>query len=197
MKKLLILIFISVTACKSTSQEFKDGDIIFHTSKSSQSKIIQEITNSKYSHVGIITKIHSELFVLEAVQPVKLTKLEIFINRGVAHKYTVMRYRGNISNMQQKKMSSAGKAMIGKPYDLQFKWNNDKIYCSELVWKIFDAGDIKLCETKRFNDYELTSKSAIKLIETRYKTNFNYNEIVVSPVQIANSNQLYIIFDNY
>lgn len=198
MKKLFFGIFVCLLCISCIdNQKFKDGDIIFHTSKSSQSKVIQEITKSKYSHVGIIITVNNELYVLEAVQPAKLTKLDLFINRGLDSKYTVMRYNTSISVDQIKKMKSFGKSLIGKPYDLQFKWDNDKIYCSELVWKIYNAGNIRLCEPKQFNDYDLTSKSVIKMIETRYKTNFNYNEMVVSPAQLAKSNQLHIIYDNY
>lgn len=34
--------------------DYKNGDIIFQTSKSNQSKAIQLATDSKYSHMGII-----------------------------------------------------------------------------------------------------------------------------------------------
>lgn len=62
-------------------QKVKIGDIIFQTSKSNQSKAIQLATNSKYSHMGIIYKINGQVFVYEAVQPVKLTALTKWINR--------------------------------------------------------------------------------------------------------------------
>lgn len=61
---------------------FQNGDIIFQTSKSSQSKAIQLATNSKYSHMGIIYETDGQFFVYEAVQPVKLTKLNDWIKRG-------------------------------------------------------------------------------------------------------------------
>lgn len=54
---------------------FQDGDIIFHTSTSSQSKAIQYATNSKYSHCGIIFYKGNVAYVLEAIQPVKFTPL--------------------------------------------------------------------------------------------------------------------------
>ena len=39
---------------ESKDVELKNGDLIFHTSQSSQSQAIQIATNSKYSHMGII-----------------------------------------------------------------------------------------------------------------------------------------------
>jgi len=101
-KPLLILIGILVISCnsndhqstdtipteiaqkdrKSISKELQNGDLIFHTSQSSQSQAIQIATNSKYSHMGIIYKDGKEYFVYEAIQPVQITKLDDWINRG-------------------------------------------------------------------------------------------------------------------
>lgn len=61
--------------------EFQNGDIIFQTSQSRQSKAIQLATNSKYSHVGIIYNNSNKLYVFETIQPVKITPLESLINR--------------------------------------------------------------------------------------------------------------------
>ncbi len=37
-------------------------------------------------------------------------------------------------------MRRVGETMAGKPYDLKFGWSDDLIYCSELVWKIYERG---------------------------------------------------------
>ena len=74
-------------------KEFKNGDIIFQTSKSSQSIAIQRATKSRYSHMGIIFENDSELYVYEAVQPVKFTLLREWINRGVDKHYVVKRLK--------------------------------------------------------------------------------------------------------
>ena len=59
----------------SFNNELKDGDLIFQTSRSSQSKAIQLATNSQYSHCGIVFKEGNSFYVFEAVQPVKRTPL--------------------------------------------------------------------------------------------------------------------------
>ena len=53
--------------------EIKNGDLIFQTSLSGQSKAIQLATKSKYSHCGLIFKDGNDFFVFEALQPVKHT----------------------------------------------------------------------------------------------------------------------------
>ena len=60
----------------------RDGDLIFQTSLSGQSRAIQEATGSKYSHCGIIYRDGCDYFVYEAVQPVKSTPLAQWIARG-------------------------------------------------------------------------------------------------------------------
>jgi uncharacterized protein YcfL len=74
MRKIILILFISFAfaGCKKTdtiihTAILKDGDIIFQTSQSAQSKAIQAATHSKYSHCGIIYKEGSNYFVFEAV----------------------------------------------------------------------------------------------------------------------------------
>ena len=77
---------------KNTSNtSLQDGDLIFHTSRSSQSKAIQIATKSKYSHMGMIYREVDEYYVYEAVQPVKVTPLQEWIDRGVDGKYVIKR----------------------------------------------------------------------------------------------------------
>ena len=52
------LVFTVLMSCLSNTaifaKGFQTGDIIFHTSKSSQSIVIQKATASPYSHMGMI-----------------------------------------------------------------------------------------------------------------------------------------------
>jgi len=47
---------------------FHNGDIIFQTSRSSQSKAIQLATNSKYSHMGIIYELMGSFMFTKATR---------------------------------------------------------------------------------------------------------------------------------
>ena len=53
--------------------QLRDGDLIFHTSLSVQSRAIQLATHSPYSRCGIAYKKGKNWQVFKAVQPVKLT----------------------------------------------------------------------------------------------------------------------------
>ena len=198
MKKILsslLLVFV-LNSCVSQTK-FKDGDIIFHTSKSSQSGVIQLLTKSKLSHCGIIFFKNGKPYVFEAVNPVKLTPLNVWINRGVGGKYKVVRVNQKIDNYSRDRMYRYAKSQLGKPYDIKFQWSDSKMYCSELVYKTYIAGDIRLGDCKLFRDYNISNPIVKKLIAQRFKNDFSKDEPVVSPVDLCYSDKVKLIYSNY
>ena len=178
----------------ASKQKFQNGDIIFQTSKSNQSNAIQLATNSKYSHMGIVYKIKGKHFVFEAIQPVKLTPLKDWINRGKNKHYVIKRLK-NVNTILTKevlaKMKQAGEKHKGKNYDLYFEWSDDKIYCSELVWKIYkEATGIEIGKLEKLASFDLTHKVVQQKIKERYGNKIPMNEVVISPVAIFNSDKL-------
>jgi uncharacterized protein YycO len=194
---LSIITLMCIISQSCISQDFKDGDIIFHTSKSSQSKMIQTVTNSKLTHCGIIFYQKGKPFVLEAVQPVKVTPLQQWINRGVGGKFIVSRVKTQLSKNQLNEMYTYGKSLIGKDYDFKFQWSDKKMYCSELVYKVYTAGDVFVGELKKFSDYNLNNKAVKDAIKSRYGNSININEMVITPVDIYRSSVVKTIYDNY
>ena len=69
----------------------QDGDVIFHTSKSSQSIAVQRATGSKYSHMGMIVYRKQKPFVFEAAGTVRLTPLDKWTARGTGQHFVVKR----------------------------------------------------------------------------------------------------------
>jgi len=208
-KPLLILIGILVISCnsndhqstdtipteiaqkdrKSISKELQNGDLIFHTSQSSQSQAIQIATNSKYSHMGIIYKDGKEYFVYEAIQPVQITKLDDWINRGKKSKYVVKRLKDGGKILTEEgiqKMKTIGQKYMGKNYDLRFEWSDDKIYCSELIWKIYkEAFNIEIGKLERFGDFDLSNNTVQNKVKERYGNEIPKDELVITPDRIV------------
>ena len=137
---------------------FKEGDLIFQTSLSSQSKAIQLATNSPLSHMGIIFMEEGKLFVYEAVQPVKLTPLDEWIDRGKDDHYVVKRLKNAKKILTEdaiSKLKNEGKKYLGKDYDIYFEWSDERIYCSELVWKMYyDALGIEIGKKEKLAKLE-------------------------------------------
>ena len=204
MKKTYYILFslIILISChsKTESTELQNGDIIFQTSKSGQSKAIQIATGSKYSHMGIIYKQGNDYFVYEAVQPVKLTPLSDWIKQGENGHYVVKRIK-NSENLLTPgtlaKMKQIGEKYAGKDYDLYFEWSDSRIYCSELVWKIYkEAIGLEIGKLEKLGDFNLTEKVVRQKLMERYGENIPKEELVISPASMFNSDQLITVFEN-
>jgi uncharacterized protein YycO len=180
--------------------EIKNGDLIFQTSLSGQSKAIQLATKSKYSHCGLIYKVVNDFYVFEAVQPVKWTPLDKWIARGKNGKYVIKRLKNAdqiLTPSTLTKMKQVGDTFNGKNYDLTFEWSDDEIYCSELIWKIYQrATGIEIGKLEKLSDFDLTNKAVKQKMKERYGDKIPTNEIVISPAAIFESDLLTTIKAN-
>ena len=196
MKKILVLFFVLlVYACSASAQYVpQDGDIIFQTSLSSQSYAIQTATKSRYSHVGIVYLNQGAPYVYEAVGPVKTTPLDQWIKRGEKGHFVVKRLKNAndvLTGKAVERMKSLGARYEGKPYDLTFEWSDDRIYCSELVWKIYkQALNIEIGTLQKMEDFDLSDPKVRFKVKERFGDNIPLEETVISPASIFNSSQL-------
>jgi hypothetical protein len=169
------------------------GAIIFQVSGSGQGKAIQIATGSTYSHCGILVQPDQtgQLYVLEAVQPVKITPFDRFVARGDNNGHYVIKQLKNDSLLtpeKQRQLLEAGKKYVGKDYDLYFGWGNDRIYCSELVWKLYkDILGIEVGKLQKLKEFELSHPIVQKKLKERYGNNIPYDEQVISPAAIFDS----------
>ncbi|WP_035648294.1 YiiX family permuted papain-like enzyme [Flavobacterium sp. ASV13] len=188
-------------AQNTVSDKIQDGDIIFQTSESPQCEAVRIATNSKFSHCGIIYKINGNLFVFEAVQPVKLTRLEDWIQHGKDNKYLVKRLKNAekvLTPSTLQKMKDYSQQFNGKEYDAYFEWTDTRIYCSELIWKIYkNAASIELSKLKQLKDFNLTDEKVQKILKERYGNEIPLEEKVVAPSDLADSDLLKTIIDTY
>ncbi|WP_136666964.1 YiiX family permuted papain-like enzyme [Flavobacterium sp. H122] len=183
------------------SEQVKEGDIILQTSESYQCEAVRLATNSKFSHCGIIFKDNDKTYVLEAVQPVKITPLDEWISHGKESDYLIRRCKNSEELLDSKKIESMktyGKNMLNKDYDLYFEWSDEKIYCSELVWKIYKEGaGIEICPFKKLKEFNLSNPKVKKIMKERYGNNVPLEENVIAPSQLAESKLLETVIDTY
>jgi cell wall-associated NlpC family hydrolase len=165
--------------------DVREGDIIFQTSQSQQSPLIQIATRSKITHCGIIVMKNGKPYVLETLKTLVITPLDKFIARGKDRKYWLKR-----SNKENIKIRYSN--YLGKSYDLAFKFDNGKYYCSELVYDIYQNQlGIELCKPKPVNDYLIMGINYLPEIKkAMQKRSITMNQYVVAPVDIFESNYL-------
>ncbi len=195
-----ILIIIMFLSSCNKGLILQNGDIIFQISKSRQSNAIQKATNSKYSHMGIIYIIDGDEFVYEAIQPVKITPIKKWINRGVNKHYVVKRlkdWKTLLTNKNLSKMKKIGEQYKGKSYDIYFEWSDERIYCSELVWKIYkNSIGVEIGDLKMLKSFNLSDPIVKKMMFERYKDKIPYNEKVISPKDMFDSDKLFTVISN-
>ncbi len=164
------------------AQPWRDGDIIFHTSRSAQSAAIQRATHSPYSHVGVIIFREGKPYVFEATSTVQYTPLSKWTMRGEGGRFVVKRLKRALTETDKSKLRTAARAYEGKPYDLYFEWSDQRIYCSELVWKVYHrALGLKLGELQKLREFDLTDAAVRAKMRERYGTNVPLDEPVISP----------------
>lgn len=189
-----VLVLVNCSQRPHANGDPQNGDLIFQTSQTDQSRAIQLATKSKYSHCGIIFFQGDRPFVFEAVQPVKATPLKEWIARGKNGHYVIKRL-GNAADVLTPevvaKMRSVGRSFMGKNYDLTFEWSDRKIYCSELIWKIYDrAAGVQLGKLQKLKDFDLSHPVVRKKIKERYGNKIPLEETVISPNSLLECGQL-------
>jgi len=67
------------------------------------------------------------------------------------------------------RMKKAGRRFLGKPYDLTFEWDDRRIYCSELVWKVYKEGlGIEVGQLAKLQDFDLSNPVVRRKMRERY-----------------------------
>ena len=165
--------------------DIREGDVIFHTSQSSQSPLIQIGTRSHITHCGIVVMKEGKPYVLETLKTLVLTPLDKFIVRGKDGKYWLKR-----SDKEDIKIDYAH--YLGKSYDFAFSFDNDIYYCSELVYDIYKKQlGIELAEPRQVKDYLILFTDRLPKIKRAMKRRgISKKQYAIAPVDIFNSGHL-------
>ncbi len=178
------------------SSKYKEGDVIFIQSQTSQAAALREATESVWTHVGLLIQRSGKWVVAEAVGPLKETPLADFIARSKNKSYRVYRYK----HFDAATMASALKARLpkyNKPYDIYFEWSQDRIYCSELTYHLMkDVTGFELGRIQKMKEMKLDGPYAQALIKKRLTDTgreLDPEEIIVTPVSQLEDEELTLI----
>lgn len=174
-----------MTATKDPIEDVREGDVIFQTSLSQQSPLIKMGTRSTITHCGVVVMKDGKPYVLETQKTLVLTTLKKFIARGKDGKY--WHKRPKLDNI---KIKYSG--YLGKSYDLAFKFDNGKFYCSELIYDVYlNQLGVELCKPKKIDDYLILGTHRIpKIKRAMEKRGITMEQYAVAPVDVFNSKEL-------
>jgi len=140
----------------------------------------------------------SKYVVYEAIQPLSITPFEEWKTRGLNQHYVVKRLkdRKNIITPPDImiKFQIYVDLHVGRDYDPYYEWSDERMYCSEYVWKTFERlFGVELAELRRLRDFDLSSDIVKDKLVERYDEAIPLNESVVAPIDIFNSELLYTV----
>jgi hypothetical protein len=197
---MLALFLLVGCSARAKTPDVREGDLVFHTSRSSQSQAIQRATGSKYSHMGIVLLRDGKPFVFEAVQTVRYTPLEKWLARGEGGHYIVKRLKSAKETLTAEnvgELRAAAAPFAGKPYDLTFEWSDSRIYCSELVWKMYQrALGIEIGSLEKLRSFHLDDPLVRAKMRERYGAKVPLDEPVIAPSAMFDSNLLETVAEN-
>jgi uncharacterized protein YycO len=205
-KRLCIMLFLGcclMIGLATQARELpvvQEGDIIFQTSRSAQSLAIQQATGSRYSHMGIILLRDGKPYVFEASATVRYTPLSSWIARGENKHIVVKRLKNAeqaLTPSAKLKIRKQAQSFAEKPYDALFSWSDERLYCSELVWKIYDrALGIQIGHLQKVREFNLGSPAVKQKLRERYGTQIPWDAPVISPKAMFDSPLLVTVIAN-
>lgn len=201
-----VALLLAVGAPVAFSEAFdpailRNGDLIFQTSRSGQSLAIQLATRSPWSHCGMVYVRDGKYFVYEASGKVKLSPLKRFIKKGEGRRFEVKRLRAADSLLTPenlRKLKTEGERFEGRPYDSFFGWADDRIYCSELIYKVYlNALGLRIGVTRKLRDFDLAHPAVAAKMKERYGAAPPLEEIVIAPSDMYLDAGLVTIYSNF
>jgi len=151
-----LFVFFFLAACGSPGPkgyDIHEGDIVFQSLPHCPLvDTIEGMTESPYSHCGIVERKNGDWYVIEAIGPVRETDIGSWIEHGRLGYFRAYRLRSDLATQAPKIIASA-LSYLGRPYDIHYEFDDSKIYCSELVYKAIDrATGAKVGKIQRIGD---------------------------------------------
>jgi hypothetical protein len=195
---LAVVSFAIGHSARPKGPELRDGDLVFQTSRSGQSAAVALATRSRLTHMGVVFLERGEPWVLEAVEPVKWTPFETWRRRGEGGRVFVKRLRDAGAVLTPEvigRMRSLGETWIGRRYDLQFRWDDDRLYCSELAYKLYErAAGISIGNVQRAGQMALGHPEVQRKLRERFgHTSFSPDEPVITPQAMFDDPRLVLV----
>ncbi len=138
---------------KLSEYQPRDGDIVFQSlPHGGLVDAIEGISNSRWSHCGVVVYEQRRWLVVEAIDEVRKTPLSLWLMRGRKGYFEAYRSVAPLP-ANYEPLHAALNHYLGRPYDYHYAPGDAEIYCSELVYDAYrDAFGLKLGEWQALSD---------------------------------------------
>lgn len=196
---LLALAPVPARAAGPLADVLRDGDLVLQQSTSPQSAALRAATGSPYTHVGMVFRRDGALAVIEAVEPVRWTPLAAWVDRGRDDVVVALRLRDPtpLENGGAAALRAAAEGYLGRHYDLLFGWGDDRLYCSELTYKAYDAAlGVQVGERAPVTSFDLAAPEVQALVQARTAGKLDLTERMVAPASLLADADLVVVWSN-
>jgi hypothetical protein len=134
------LVFTMLLSCQSILANYKTlqtGDILLLDMDCWSCALIEDETGGPYSHSGIVLNINGKIQIGQSLGQVYLLDFDYFKNfttKPIMH----LRPKSMSRYKKEKLLSLYFNDYDGLPFDDDFVWDDEKLYCSEFIYKILD-----------------------------------------------------------
>lgn len=202
-------IYASYGGPDDLNERIENGDIVFQTTSNEQSAAIMAATGSLITHMGIAVKDKAgNVSIIETGAIVRTVPLKDWIAKGQAGRVAVKRYHG-LDGAKAKRIVATAASYKGAAYDPYFYMDDRRLYCSELVYKAYDANGIQVGKLETLADLNTGNDFTRELIEKRIDKHPLCSkeskgcwekiraEKIVTPVSIYKDKSLDTVYSNY
>ena len=180
-------------AWRYSSYRPQEGDIIFQSLPPvGLVKMIEGVTQSPFSHCGVVVNRGGRWKVAESIGSVHDTSLLAWVSRGRGARFCVYRLRPEFRT-HVPAFVKALDTYAGRPYDFDFQMDDSCLYCSELVFKAFrDASGIELGKLMRLGD--LNWKPFEQQMRDYNGGDLPLDRVMITPRHLSEADQLEKVF---
>lgn len=172
--------------------EPREGDVLFQSlPRTSLTMAIEGATDSPWSHCGIVAYEDGQWMVYEAYGSVQRVPLSKFWQRSRANQFAVYRLKPE-HQPQVPHLLECVRAFLGRPYDVRYEMDEEKIYCSELIFKAWrDAGGADMGRLVTLGDLNWEPfERTIRAIE---RGPVPLDRVMITPHHLSQAQQLELV----
>ncbi|NCN50878.1 MAG: hypothetical protein COW01_08695 [Bdellovibrionales bacterium CG12_big_fil_rev_8_21_14_0_65_38_15] len=136
----LLILLTLLASTSSFALNLRPGDVILIELRCYSCSIIADETNSRFSHSGVVIgKQGNQIQVAQAFGPVHMTSLENFLNQRVKGTSALVLRSDELKASAKELSLEFNQSWKGIPFDPNYTWDNEKLYCSEFVAKFLEV----------------------------------------------------------
>lgn len=192
-----ILLILWTGALQAAGYTPREGDFVFQSVPMSDlTAAIEGATGSPYSHVGLVVAKSDGWYVREAVGPVMDTPLQEWVQRGrYGQAFDAFRLREPFRHYIPGLVRES-ETFLGRPYDTRYRLDDERIYCSELLYKaMLQASGRRLGSLQQLGDLNWRPYRAT--IERYEGGTAPLERLMITPRSLAEADELEKVHSGY